>query len=511
MNSFRCQLPLISLFFLSLIDQYAYAQVPVYESVNVDSVAVPRGGYPMLETFLKANVQKPFMAQVANVTGKVYVKAVVEPDGQVADVQVIRGLRPDCDREALRVVRLFTAWKPAWKDGRPVRQAIKHTINFTENESLIYKSGWVFNYFDINRKKTDRIKNAKYVTAMAVDTMRGVPNGDLVVSEFYLGEWNEISRYSLHKERISNDLPNAETAIMISYKPDGTDWFGNFYVINTDSLIINKGILEGNEGNLVQFYKNGTVKYIISNKDQRCIKWHTNGIIQYDGILTNESSSAAGDFASINEAWDSTGNQQVKKGFGHAFYHSTIPSRLASGKNTLFFEEGNYSNGLKHGTWIGITKDKSYSYTERFDRGKEIGGEVIINDRSIKYDNDIESGFIGGKEAMFAYLSNNIKYPPECKGQNISGKVIISFKVNVDGSLDDFVLVKGIDLYIDREALQGAKLLNGHWQPAFERGEPKSVTYVLPLTFQSAQSLRNPLVLGNSFFGNYFMLKSFMR
>ena len=78
----------------------------------------------MLETFLTVNLQKPFMAQVANATGKVFVKAIVEPNGRISDVTLLRGFRPDCDKEALRVMRLFNAWKPAMKDGQPVRQAI---------------------------------------------------------------------------------------------------------------------------------------------------------------------------------------------------------------------------------------------------------------------------------------------------------------------------------------------------------------------------------------------------
>lgn len=62
--------------------------------------------------------------------GRVVVQCIVECDGKLSDLKVIRKLCPDFDNEALRVIKLMPNWTPAIKNGRPVRSMVVIPIKF---------------------------------------------------------------------------------------------------------------------------------------------------------------------------------------------------------------------------------------------------------------------------------------------------------------------------------------------------------------------------------------------
>ena len=79
------------------------------------------GGQATLMKWLASNVRYPQMAQENGISGRVIVKLVVEKDGSVSDVTVIRGVDKDLDREAMRVVRAMPKWQPGKNNGQAVR------------------------------------------------------------------------------------------------------------------------------------------------------------------------------------------------------------------------------------------------------------------------------------------------------------------------------------------------------------------------------------------------------
>ena len=62
--------------------------------------------------------------------GKVFVEFIVEADGSISNVRVIRGVSPEIDSEAIRVVRSMPKWTPPQKNGRNTRSPNRITINF---------------------------------------------------------------------------------------------------------------------------------------------------------------------------------------------------------------------------------------------------------------------------------------------------------------------------------------------------------------------------------------------
>ena len=74
-----------------------------------------------LTTYLRKNVQYPAAAKQAGVTGRVFLSFIVEHDGQLTTIQVLKGLGFGCDEEAIRVFTAMPRWKPGSQSGRTVR------------------------------------------------------------------------------------------------------------------------------------------------------------------------------------------------------------------------------------------------------------------------------------------------------------------------------------------------------------------------------------------------------
>ncbi len=89
---------------------------------GVEVMPEPVGGAAAWSKFLQRNLRYPD----TEVEGRVILSFVVEKDGHLTDIQVVKGVLSELDREALRVLKLAPAWKPGKQNGQPVR--VKYTI-----------------------------------------------------------------------------------------------------------------------------------------------------------------------------------------------------------------------------------------------------------------------------------------------------------------------------------------------------------------------------------------------
>ena len=93
---------------------------PVFEVVEI-MPEFPDGGMSGLMQFLSKNIQYPINAQKNHTQGRVTVQFVVNKDGSISEPKIIRGVDPDLDGEAIRVISLMPKWKPGMQKGQPVR------------------------------------------------------------------------------------------------------------------------------------------------------------------------------------------------------------------------------------------------------------------------------------------------------------------------------------------------------------------------------------------------------
>jgi protein TonB len=91
--------------------------------------------------------------------------------------------------------------------------------------------------------------------------------------------------------------------------------------------------------------------------------------------------------------------------------------------------------------------------------------------------------FPGGPQALFEWLSKNIKYPAIAEENGVQGRVIVTFVVERDGSVTDVKVVKSVDPSLDREATRVVKSMP-NWIPGKQNGSAVRVKYTVPVTFR---------------------------
>lgn len=86
------------------------------------------GGTNAMFDFIRKNVKYPESAKEKGIEGRVYVNFVIDKDGSISDIKVLRGLCKEIDEEAVRVVKAMPKWNPGMQDGEPVR--VQYTLPF---------------------------------------------------------------------------------------------------------------------------------------------------------------------------------------------------------------------------------------------------------------------------------------------------------------------------------------------------------------------------------------------
>ncbi|GGE97134.1 energy transducer TonB [Hymenobacter cavernae] len=90
---------------------------------------------------------------------------------------------------------------------------------------------------------------------------------------------------------------------------------------------------------------------------------------------------------------------------------------------------------------------------------------------------------VGGTDAFFAWVQENLRYPALARQRKVEGRVMVEFVVQKDGSLADTKLVKRLGSGCDEEALRLIKAAP-KWNPARYKGQPLRQKMVLPIVFQ---------------------------
>ncbi len=109
---------------------------------------------------------------------------------------------------------------------------------------------------------------------------------------------------------------------------------------------------------------------------------------------------------------------------------------------------------------------------------EEMQNEVLREDEV-----DFFPEFPGGMPQLMRWLTQNLKYPEVAKQQKISGKVIVSFIVNTDGTISDVTLVKKADPLLDKETLRVMKIMP-KWFPGSSNGKTCRTLVHMPVVFK---------------------------
>lgn len=121
-----------------VIEEYTYEAPEIEEEeiveeevfLSVEENPEFPGGLGKLLEFVQKNLKYPMMARESDIQGRVFVGFVVEKDGSITNVRVLRGIGGGCDEEAVRVVQSLPKFKPGKQRGNPVRVAYTLPIVF---------------------------------------------------------------------------------------------------------------------------------------------------------------------------------------------------------------------------------------------------------------------------------------------------------------------------------------------------------------------------------------------
>lgn len=121
------------LLFILCGSYYANGQSKTIENevfTIVESMPEFPGGKNAMHTFIGNNLGYPEKAIENKTEGRIYLNFIVETDGSISNIKILRGIGSGCDEEALRVVSLFPIWKPGMHKGQNVRVSYNLPILF---------------------------------------------------------------------------------------------------------------------------------------------------------------------------------------------------------------------------------------------------------------------------------------------------------------------------------------------------------------------------------------------
>ncbi|WP_268034613.1 energy transducer TonB [Algoriphagus sp. PAP.12] len=119
----------------TVIKEVVIAEAPVEEKADeifdvVETQPTPPGGMSGWNQYLSKNLKYPTQARRMGIEGTVIVVFVINTDGSIQDVEVLRGIGGGCDEEAVKVVQEAPNWEPGKQRGRPVRTRMRLPIRF---------------------------------------------------------------------------------------------------------------------------------------------------------------------------------------------------------------------------------------------------------------------------------------------------------------------------------------------------------------------------------------------
>ena len=119
-----------------VIEEYVAPEVVEEDVVEqeifqiVEEMPAFPGGEAKLMEYVGKNIKYPQIARETGIQGRVFIGFVVEPDGSVSNVKLLRGIGGGCDEEAMRVVKSMPKWKPGKQRGKAVRVSYQIPVFF---------------------------------------------------------------------------------------------------------------------------------------------------------------------------------------------------------------------------------------------------------------------------------------------------------------------------------------------------------------------------------------------
>ena len=357
---------------------------------KVDQMPVFPGGEIAMQKFIMANLTYPVKAQAAREQGRVVVRFVVATDGVIKEVGVIRGLSPECDAEAVRVVEAMPKWNPGKQNCKavPVYFTIPILFKLTndENEEIdlehiigvetISVSDVREEFIDI--QEVPKVKKTGE-PFMAVEQMPSFLGGDQAMQKFI--------KTNLIYPALAQEL-DVQGRVAVRF------------VVDVDGTVTNAKVLRG----------------IHLLCDREAIR------------LVNSMPK-----------WN-PGKQNGKV----VPVYFTIPIYFRLDDN-----ETEKTEPIDTSEQINIAVAEDFDFPDDHkvlvEESPQVGSYTSVEQMP---------SFPGGEQAMKKFIMTNLRYPVKAQENKIQGRVVTRFVVDKDGAIKDVELLRRVSPECDAEALR---------------------------------------------------------
>ena len=132
---------------------------------------------------------------------------------------------------------------------------------------------------------------------------------------------------------------------------------------------------------------------------------------------------------------------------------------------------------------VQYTLPVMFSLNGKIDEMQQHQVNMKPNEKGIYNIVEEPASFPGGMANCLKFLSENVKYPEDCKKEGIQGRVIAQFIIDKDGSIKDVKIVRGVHPSLDKEAIRVIEAMP-KWTPGKVKGEPVKSQFTLPIAFK---------------------------
>ncbi len=511
------------------------------DSIYVYANQMPEfpGGMIGLKRYIAQNIIYPKAARESGIEGRIFCRFVVNKDGSIGPVEVIKKVHPLLDNEAIRVLKSLPKFKPAESNGKPVRVWYSIPITFdipnlnNENRKLPEFPGGndkIMKYFTEHFMYPANLRNPNAYGTMDIEyeiTKTGEIGKVKVVKKIHPLLDKEAVRVIKSFPKFKPGEKNGVPADMVfelpvvfeepifdytKRKPKFLHLKKNIYQYISENLIYpEEALYAGKTGTVkvkFELTKNGKIDKI--------------NILSGDYIFRNEAMRLVKNLPELEPV-------KVKGKFINVWYQSDINFKNKSVKvQRAKYPEGDkkiYSFlDEKFKPFIKNKEDSDYLYLVfQVKKDGKIGKIKILKGINKRIDSialnvisslpDFIPGkvnnkiadtwyplsldfrkqtfiyvrkmpeFPGGITALKRYIAENVEYPKTARSKGIQGTIFIRFEVTETGKVGKIEIQKGVHPLLDNAAIKVVKS-SPDFIPGEQNGVKVSVWYSIPVTFK---------------------------
>lgn len=456
----------------------------------VEEMPVFPGGEKALMEFLYKNIVYPAEAKQKNLQGRVIVRFVVNYLGKVENIEVIRGVDPLLDREAVRVISSLPDWKPGMQKGKPVNVyytipltfALSSGISSQSPDYVVDKGDTIFlnptepASFPGGRSALTEYINKNFKGTAASGSFRGnITIAFNVMKDGSLTEFAVLGGCSPSADaealRVAKMMPGWLPA-KINGRPVSSRTSALFMSVPLTPLQTGKAdpeevfvVVE----EMPQFPggSEALMKYIYSN-------------IRYPEKARQEGIGGRVILRFCITKTGQTDRVSVLRGVNPDLDEEAV--RVI--KSLPKWEPGK-QGGIPVNVWYSVPitfqplkPNEMPEKTEQPQQNPQVTSITNLYDAGY----DEPPVFPGSEEALMRFIETNKNYPQAARDRNIKGTIVVRFRIDETGKVTNSSIFSGVDPLLDAEALRVVNSMP-QWQPAKRKDKPVKVFYTLEIPF----------------------------